>query len=256
MNRFSSLEFDDADKSEKRQSRGEAVRDETYFYKQALKAWLGADYELALRNYSRALERNTSFFQAWSGQIMVLIEMREYPEAMVWADKALEMFPEHPELLAEKAITCCRNEKFDKAMAYSDNSISKDNVTPRVWLARAEVLLKRKSRLAEDCVCKALNIAGNTQNVFCLEAGRILSRGGKYSAALEYLGRAVRDFPKSALAWYELGRCQSKLGFQEAEVSLQEALHLRPMWSAALHELGKLRGRNPLTRIFRRMFGR
>lgn len=256
MNRFSSLEFDDAGRPEKRQSHGGPVRDATYFYKQAQKAWLGADYELALRNYSRALERNTSFFQAWSGQIMILIEMREYSEALVWADKALEMFPEHPELLAEKAIACCRDEKFHKAMAYSDNSISKDNVTPRVWLARAEVLSKRKSRLAEDCLRKALNIAGNTQNVFRLEAGRILSRGGKYSAALEYLGRAVRDFPKSALAWYELGRCQSKLGFQEAKVSLQEALHLRPVWSPALQELDKVRGRNPLTRIFRRMFGR
>ena len=256
MNRFTSLEFDDGDNPQRESSGGEAVRDEAYFYERAVKAWLGADYELALRNYSRALERNTSFFPAWSGQIMVLIEMGEYPEALVWADKALEVFPEHPELLAEKAIASCRDAQLDEAMAYSDNSLSKDNITPRVWLARAEVLLKRKSRLAEDCVSKALNIAGNVQHVYCLEAGRILSRGGKYSAALEYLGRAVREFPKSALAWYELGRCQSRLGFSEAEVSLQEAVNLQPTWEAPMQELHNATGGNALTRMFRRMFGR
>jgi tetratricopeptide (TPR) repeat protein len=104
-------------------------------------------------------------------------------------------------------------------------------------------------------VSKALNIAGNVQNVFSLEAGRILAHGGKYSAALEYLGRAVREFPKSALAWYELGRCQSRLGFSEAEVSLQEAINLQPTWNAPIQELRNAQG-NPLTRMFRRMFGR
>lgn len=254
MNRFSSLEFDDTDRSSKRENRsGEPIRDAAYFYRQAELSWLNGDWELALRNYSRALEQNRAMFEAWSGQVMMLIELGEYPEAQVWADKALEMFPEHPELLAEKAIACARDEKPEKAMAYSDNAVSKEKLTWRVWLRRAEVLMRRRSRLAEDCVSKARALASGSTNLVNLEAGRVLSGGGRYSAAIEYLDRAVRDFPKSALAWYELGRCQSQLGFSEARASLEQALYLRPDWDCALREMKKAGGRG--RRLWRRVFG-
>ena len=86
----------------------------------------------------------------------MLIELGEYKEATVWVDKALEMFPEHPELLAAKAVACARDGRMEKAIAYSDNSISKDNVTSIVWLARAEVLFNRKSSIAQNCISKAV----------------------------------------------------------------------------------------------------
>ncbi len=255
MNRFSSLEFDDGDRSSKTASRGEPIRDAAYFYRQAVLAWLGGDWELGLRNYSRSVEQNRALFEAWSGQVMMLIELGEYPEAQVWADKALEMFPEHPELLAEKAIACVRDEKLDKAMAYSDNAVSKERLTPRVWLGRAEVLMKRKNRLSEECIHKAVVLAGGSADIVCLEAGRVLSRGGRYSSALEFLERGVKDYSKSALAWFELGRCQSRLGFSQAKASLQQALYLRPDWACVQRELAKA-GRGPAGRLWRRFRGR
>ena len=42
------------------------------------------------------------------------IELGEYREAGVWADKALELSPEHPELLALKALACVRDAKRDR----------------------------------------------------------------------------------------------------------------------------------------------
>ncbi|MBE0534827.1 MAG: tetratricopeptide repeat protein [Phycisphaerae bacterium] len=256
MNRFASLEFDDADPPSKRESPGEPVRDAPFFYRQAMLAWLGGDWELGLRNYSRALERNHALFEAWSGQVMMLIELGEYPEAQVWADKALELFPEHPELLAEKAIACVRDEKLTKAMAYSDNAVSKDRLTWRVWLSRAEVVMRRKGRLAEECVHKAVTLGGGSVNVTRLEAGRVLSMHGRYAAALEYLERAVKDFPKSPLAWYELGRCQSQLGLSQAAASLQQALYLRPDWPCAVRQMDRTLKAGLLIRVWRRLLGR
>lgn len=256
MNRFTSLEFGDAEGANRREDRGEQIRDEAFFYKRAVTCWLGGDFELALRNYSRALEKNCSFFEAWTGQILMLLELGEYPEAIVWADKALELFPEHPELFAAKAAAFCRDAKFDKAMAFSDNSVSKENITSRVWLARAEVLMKRKSRIAESCVSKAMSIAGNSAGVIGLEAGRLLRRSRKYSAALEYLNGSIRAFPKSALAWFELGCCQDSVGFSEARVSLKESLNLRPKWELAEARLRSCSGKGPLRRLFNRIFGR
>jgi tetratricopeptide (TPR) repeat protein len=240
MNRFSQLEFGE-ESPEPKCSRGEAVRDADYFQKEALRFWLAGDFEMALRNYSRVLEQNSMVFDAWVGQVLMLIELGEYKEAMVWADKALELFPEHPELLAVKAVACLRDAKAEKAIAYSDNSISKENVTPRVWLARAEVVLDRKSSVADNCISKAIGSASNITPIIKLEAARLLRKKGDYSAAIRYLNDVVKVFPKSALAWYEIGCCQAKLGLSEAEAALEQSLKLRPDWEATKTALRQLR---------------
>ena len=251
MDRFSQLEFGEVSPERKR-AQGEPIRDASYFHKEALKYWLSGDFELALRNYSRVLEKNSTVFDAWVGQVLMLIELGEYREAIVWADKALELFPEHPELLAVKAVACCRDSKMEKAIAYSDNSISKENITSRVWLARAEILLNRKSSIAENCISKAIGIAGNIAPVIKLEAARLLRKKGSYSAAIGHLNGVVKVFPKSALAWYELGSCQSKLGFTEARATLEQSLKLRPDWSVAKTALARCGGRGFFSRLFRR----
>ena len=251
MDRFSQLELGEVSPKRKR-PQGEPVRDEGYFHKEALKYWLAGDFELALRNYSRVLEQNSTVFDAWVGQVLMLIELGEYHEALVWADKALELFPEHPELLAVKAMACCRDSKMEKAIAYSDNSISKENITSRVWLARAEVLLNRKSSIAENCISKAISIAGNMAPVIKLDAARLLRKKGGYSAAIGHLNDVVKFFPKSALAWYELGSCQSKLGLSQAKATLEQSLRFRPDWDRAKSALARCGNRG----FFSRLFGR
>lgn len=233
MRRFTHLEFDDGSQPPDSSGKGEAVRDEAFFAKRAVLCFLHGDFELALRNYSRALEVNSSFFEGWAGQIRMLIELGEYPEAMMWADKAMELFPEHPELLASKAVACLRDAKFEKARAYSDNSMSKANVSARVWLGRAEVLLQAKNRIAEDCLSKALAIGGEQSNLTRLEAGRLLRRYERYAPACEHLEAAVRMFPKSPMTWYELGYCQYRLGLSQAVTSLEQCLHLHPHYKDA-----------------------
>ncbi len=249
MDRFTRLEFGDT--AGKKGSQGEPVRNAEYFYKEAYKYWFAAEFELALRNFSRVLEEDSSIFGAWSGQIVALIELGEYPEAIVWADKALESFPEHPELLALKAVAYSRNAKFEKAIAFSDNSVTKNDVTSRVWLARAEVLLNRRSNVAENCISKAISSAGEQGPVIKLEAARLLKRRHKYSQAIEYLNEVIQSVPKSALAWYELGCCQAKLGLAQAKVSFEQCCQLSPDWDEAKRQLKRVNNRG----FFRRLFG-
>jgi tetratricopeptide (TPR) repeat protein len=252
MNRFSSLEFGDADKSGSKVP-GVPIRNDRYFLDQAFHRYLAGEFEEALRDYSRALEKNSAAFAGWIGQVWMLLELEEYPETLVWADRALELFPEHPDLLAAKAVACLRDARRDKAVEYSDNAVARENTTPYTWLARAEVMVQKKPRIAESCISKALTIAGPQADRFRLEAGRLLSRYRKYSVALEHLRMAIRDFPKSALAWYELGYCQSALGFQqEAIAALEQSQHLRPKWSCADKALSRAQW-SPLRRLFHKI---
>jgi tetratricopeptide (TPR) repeat protein len=251
MDRFSRLEFDER-KPRKIAAAGESVRDAEFFHKEAMKYWLAADFELALRNFSRMLENNNTLFDAWAGQVLMLIELAEYPEAIVWADKALELFPEHPELFALKAIAYARDARPEKAAAHSDNSISKDKITPRVWLARAEIFFGKKKTIAYDCISKSINLADNSASLMKLEAGRLLNAKGDYTAAVDYLTDAVRVFPKSALAWYELGFCQARLGFPEAEESFSQSVKLCDGWEKPKDALQKIRSRGFFRKLFRR----
>lgn len=252
MDRFSQLEFGDEKKPQGRPSGGEPARDAEYYSHEATKYWLAADYEIALRNYSRVLERNRTSFEAWSGQVLMLIELSEYREAGVWADKALELFPEHPELLALKALACARDARMEQAVAYSDNSVSKENPTPRVWLSRAEIFLHRKKSVAEACIDRAISCAGNLAPIVRLEAGRLLSRKRNYGLALQYLRDAAQSLPRSPLAWYELGCCQARLGLPEAIHSLEQCLTLRPNWDEAKKMLDKVGHKG----FFKRLLGK
>jgi len=259
MSRFENLEFDDkVARRANAAAPGAPLRDATYFHVEAEKAYLAGDFEVALRNYSRILEQNSALFEGWFGQVRMLIDLTEYEEALLWADKALELFPNNPELLATKAVAANRSGAMDNAMALSDNAISRKNVTPYVWLARAEILFARNSRTAEHCLRNAVSIAGNSIARVRLECGRILLQAGKCLNALDYLTQAVTDLPASALAWLELGRCQAALALPAAQTTLSQCLSLRPHWILAMDALRHYNSRGFFGRIkglFRRMFG-
>ncbi len=234
MTRFSHLEFDQpAPRRNDEGVAGAPIRDEHFYVEQAITRWLAGDFEAALREYSRALRMNNAFFAGWLGQVRMLVELGEYRESELWADKALEMFPEHPELLAAKAVACARDAKMEQAIMYADNAMSREGVTAWVWLARAEVLLSAGHDRAETCLDNATAMAGNEPGHIRLQAGRILLRHRKHPGALAYLRQAVGELPQSPLAWYELGRCSDRLGLPEADTQYEHALELAPDFSDA-----------------------
>jgi tetratricopeptide (TPR) repeat protein len=250
MDRFSQLEFGDTRPAEPL-APGEAIRDAAYFQREAVRYWLAGDYELALRHYCRVLEQNNTIFEGWVGQVLMLIELGEYREADMWADKALEFFPDHSEILALKAIACMRDARVLKAIGYSDSAIGRDRPTARAWLARAEVFLDRHDSVVDGCLSKAIGLAGQDGAVVKLEVARLLRRRGACASAVGYLQEVLTVLPKSALVWYELGCCQQALGRTEAKASLEQCLRCRPDWPVARQALKRCRG-GFLSRLFGR----
>ena len=128
MSRFGHLEFDDQASGA---SQSAAPRnDEANCLTEARAFFEQAEFEQSLRAYSRTLEFNPHSRGAWSGQVRALIELHEFREAALWADKALEHFPNEPELLAAKAVALARNGDLDEAIALSDAAIEELDV----WL--------------------------------------------------------------------------------------------------------------------------
>lgn len=250
MSRFANIEFDDGRKEpQKPELKGTPIRDAAHFEAAADDFYLAGDFEQALRHYSRCLEHNAAWFNGWFGQVRMLIELGEYPEALMWSDKALQLFPENPDLLGAKAVASARNGQISKAMAFSDNALSRPNGTAYVWLARAEILAEQRKVAVEECTRNATGMAGAKAGIIRLEAGRILMRARRFATALEHLQAAIAVYPKSALAWYELARCQHALGQPQAATSAEQSLQLRPGWNEPSFLLKHIEDNDVFSRI-------
>jgi tetratricopeptide (TPR) repeat protein len=190
MSRFANLEFTDGADNQFQPEQKALVKDEAYYLAEARVAFEAGNFEQGLRFYSKVLEYDVKNTVAWTGQVRMLIELGEFREAKLWADKALERFPNEPELLAAKAVALGRSGDLLGALAFSDASIEERGDTPYVWLARGDVLLAREESRADYCFEKALLLAPHDWFTAWL-AARIRFYYEQFVLALKLIQQAV-----------------------------------------------------------------
>jgi tetratricopeptide (TPR) repeat protein len=241
MSRFGNLEFGNQSEGESYQGEtNTGAKDESFYATAAQSAFEQADFDGALRYFSKVLEFNPENAMAWTGQVKALIELGEFREAKIWADKALERFPHEPELLAAKAVALARSGDLDGAIAFSDASFEEQGDTPYIWLARGDVLLARKEKRADWCFDKALLLAPRDWLIAWLGA-RIRYFYRQFALALKLVQQAVALNSGNSMLWVLAGLCQKELGLlAPARVSFDQALQLDPKCTAARQELVSL----------------
>jgi len=238
MSRFANLEFNSESEGESRSQPG--AKNERFYLAEAQAAFEQANFEQALRSFSKTLEHDPNNTTAWTGQVRALIELEEFQEAKLWADKALERFPNEPELLAAKAVALGRCGDLDGAITFSDASIAERGDTPYLWLARGDVLLARGEKRADYCFDKALALAAADWFIAWLGA-RIRAFYKQFTLALKLAQQALELKPDHAILWLCTGTCQKELGLiGPARRSFQQALQLQPHWREAERAMSRL----------------
>lgn len=228
MSRFSNLELGGESEDLSRQKPRTRMKDEAYYIFEARTAFENGQFEPALRLYGKIIEFNPNNAAAWTGQVRMFIELGEFREAKLWAEKALERFPNDPELLAAKAVALGRTGDLDGAIAFSDASVAESGEAPYVWLARGDVLLAREDSLADYCFDKALMLGAGDWFIRWL-AARIRSFYKQFAMAMKLLQQAVELRADHFVLWLELGQCQRELGLvSAAKVSFAQAKQLNP----------------------------
>jgi tetratricopeptide (TPR) repeat protein len=239
MSRFSNLEFGNESEDAAHNSSG-SLKGETHYAAEAKAAFESGDFEPGLRLYSKVLEFNVLNVPAWAGQVRMLIELGEFQEAKLWADKALERFPHESELLAAKAVALARLGDLAGALTFSDASIEERGDTPYVWLARGDVLLAREEARADYCFDKALLLAPRDWFISWL-ASRIRYYYGQFALALKLIQQAIELNAAHFVLWLQLGQCQQALGLLgPARTSYTQAQQLNPQSRAAKLALTEL----------------
>jgi tetratricopeptide (TPR) repeat protein len=258
MSRFANLELGGESEDQSRQQKA-LVKDEAYYRAEARTAFENGEFEQALRLYGKVIEFNPNNAEAWTGQVRMLIELEQYQEARLWADKALERFPRDAELLAAKGVALGRSGDLQGALAFSDSAMEERGDTPYVWLARGDVLLARKESRADYCFEKALLLAPRDWFVAWLGA-RVRYFYQQFALALKLLQQAVELNATHFLVWLELGRCQQALGLAgPARHSFEQARQLNPNCAEARLALTRLSSMGVGPRVrgwWRRIFKR
>ena len=226
MSRFGNLEFGDSPKNDLQAPARAGAKDEAFYLAEANQLFESGHFEMALRSFAKALEQNPKSAPAWTGQVRMLIELGEFKEAKLWAEKALAIFPREGELLAAKAVALARAGDGKGALAYSDASMEVEAGTPYIWLARGDVLLARKEKRAEYCFEKALLLARDHW-LWPWLASRIHSFYHQTAQALKFAQQALALDAVRAVVWLQLGRCEAALGLShKAQQSFARAKEL------------------------------
>lgn len=227
VSRFSKLEIEAKGKAAVRPE--ESLKGESHYFEEAEALFRKGDYESALRFYAKVLEHNPSRAAAWSGQVRMLIELGEFPEARLWADKALERFPKDPELLAAKAVALGRLGDLHAALAYSDASFEEKGDTAYVWLARGDIMLARKQKRAVACFERARLLSNKDWFVEWL-ISRIYFHYRQFASALASVQSVLCAEAGLAQIWIHAGLCQQELGMTAVALgSYQHACQLDPL---------------------------
>jgi tetratricopeptide (TPR) repeat protein len=217
----------------------------------------GGLYEAGLQYYSRALELDRSLGAGWVGQVQMLVQLNEFPEADLWSRKGLELFPSNGELMAGRAQAFCRMGDRKQAHALCDGSLRQAGQSAYRWLVRGEIMVAGRQDTDRYCFDKAQELDADW--LVPLEAARIELYYHRPSLALVRIRRALEAAPEACLVWYVHGICLAELGLTPgARASFQRCLEISPRHADAREQLGRLRGWNtwsPL-KMFRRLFGR
>ena len=267
-NRFSNLELNhDAGRTVGAERTGPATvgttshfrepdHDDAYWLAAALVERRAGRHEAALRYYSRALESNRAIVAGWVGQVRMLIALGEYPEADLWARKALELFRNNPELLAARGQALCRRSDFTAAAASCDAALAQPGLSAGPWLARGELMLAKRHATADYCFDKAIHFDGDWLNR--LEIGDIHLHYGRPANAAAHFRHAASGAPDQAYCWYKQGQCELALGLTGAAAkSFEQCLQLVPNHADARRELHAMaQNRRPVRSWLRRMVRR
>lgn len=213
-------------------------------------------YKHALKLYSRAIQADASRVDPWIGQVLCLLELRQYREAMVWVRRALELFPEDVRLVSLRGACYAHLGMVQQGIGCSDYAMNLSGTDPLVWIMRGEILALADNRNASICFDKAMEVRPHGDWRTPMHIGLLCIRQKRWSQAADYLRKATEHASSNDFLWERLGYALERLASMPAALeAYRAALHLNPQNTAADNGIQRLTRTPFFVRFMRRIFG-
>lgn len=231
--------------------------DATHYAGNADRAFWTGDYKRALQLYSRVAQMDASRVDAWVGQLLSLIELRQDKEAMIWSKRAIELFPEEPRLVALQGVAYAHTGMLKRGLACNDYALGITGAEPLVWVLRGTILSAGDARTAQFAFDKAMETRHHDDWRTPAMIGLFLLRQRRWSQAAEYLRTAVNVHSANDFLWTKLGEACERLGLTERAIeAFNAAAHLNAANNAAANAQARLASTPLLLRFVRKLFSR
>ncbi len=256
------LEVTEVDGLPRKRKRGEEALppapdyDQGHYVSEGDKYYYNGDYQKALRQYSRAMQVDQSSIDPWIGQVLCLVELKQFREANMWVLRALELFPEEARLIAVQGLVYALNGTIKRGLACSDYAISRPGASGAfVWALRGHVLSLADNSNAAFCFDKAMEVRQKEDWRTPMRIGLLLLQEKKWSRAAEFLQTAVQLNQRNGFLWKKLGLANEKMGLSgPALEAYQAATHLNVDDREAEGNIQRLTSTSLPARLWRRLF--
>ena len=230
MGRFSRLETDHGDKNRRQYPASDALHDALDKYPEPTpsddtidigpaeimergdQAFYNRNFKVAMRWYSRAIDRDSTAIDCWVALIRALLFKGDLREAGTWINRGLTLTPSSPPLLAMRAVLYAQKGMLRQALNNSDRVLEDAGQEPIAHMARGEVLLLADNKNADFCFEQCLKLVPSTDWRTPLVIGMIHQNRRLWAKAIQYYAKAAEINERLAVLWYHVGACRAELG--------------------------------------------
>lgn len=183
--------------------------------------------EEAVQNYSKAIELNNKYFDAYVNRGVIYSQMNKNEEALKDFNKAVEINDKNPAPYINKAILYKKLKNNLAAEVNYEIAIKLNRKDPEAYYNRG--LYHSESGNYKEAVkdfSKAIHLDNNFSDAY-ISRGSCYVNLKKYQEALADFDKAIKLNPKSSIAYYNKGVLYHELeDFQEALKNYDKAIKL------------------------------
>jgi tetratricopeptide (TPR) repeat protein len=189
-------------------------------------------YKEAIDNFSKAIELNSSYEDAWYNKGVALFGLGSYDEAIVALDESINLNPNNAKAWNSKGIALSKLRRYDESIQAFGRAIGLKPDYAEAWNSKGNVLSdQRKLDEAIQAYDKAIELKPD-YNEARNNKGNVLSDQRKLDEAIQAYDEAIRLDPKFAGPWNGKGWVFYKQkNYDKATEAYDEAIKLDPKYA-------------------------
>ena len=187
------------------------------------------DYDNALRNYVKPLEKNASYFPSLIGACQLNILKGNLSEAEKFINQASEVNPNHEDVWALKAEISLRKQNYISSLIFVEQALLINQNNSESWALKGRILSDEGfHNEAIKYYDIATEIRPNFEDAW-LNKGLSYAKMGKYVDAINCYKKVIDLNPKNFDAEISLGQAYSRLGeWEKAKSAFDRAIQIDP----------------------------
>jgi tetratricopeptide (TPR) repeat protein len=208
-------------------------------FKRALACQQQEDYECAIENYTKAIEVNPDYAEAYGGRGWAYLNQGNYDKSFEDCDMAVKLEPDFVEALTCRGLSYSLREDYQRIFADCNKAIELKPDYAEAYDCRGIAYrLQKKYALAIQDSDKAIELKPDLARAY-VNRGQIYRESGDNGQSIKDFAKAIELKPNYVEAYESRGSAYTSIGnYDQGIKDLNEAIRLKPKSGSAYTKRG------------------